>query len=458
MRHYLCMGDGYLEYLGIKEHPRGAGEGRRRTVVRARRLINGDEPLGDAVHSLAEEWGLRGKRMELLAQDGVKRISRPLPKGKDRELRRMAENMLRAEEADIEQWEAAVEILYGNKEEPPLGIVYYIQRERLNRLRELLAREGIQPGLTFPYAGILSTLAEASEKSGAVLCIDLKETYVRFYGICRGCCICEKTSSLHPAAFIRMGGEQVLWEETAEMAEELIRCMEKTAPAEAVLLDRPFGPGAREAAAFFEKRLGLPCRRTDLWREGGPHKAGEGRKPAAFLSFSRETRGGWERAWRAFIFCNCLAAAAVFAVSAMRTQNADRELAAYRQSAEAEQSGETERRRGLERLALYQEAAEAAKERYGEKGEAGKQIQAVTKALEGRCRVDGIRYEQAEGILELRIRTDLPEAVLEAERLLEETGAFPRISHSMWERDEELGQIRAYLELRLGEEWTDEED
>ena len=103
------MGDGYLEYLGIKEHPRGAGEERRRTVVRARRLINGDEPLGDAVHSLAEEWGLRGKRMELLAQDGVKRISRPLPKGKDRELRRMAENMLRAEEADIEQWVQAVE-------------------------------------------------------------------------------------------------------------------------------------------------------------------------------------------------------------------------------------------------------------------------------------------------------------------------------------------------------------
>ena len=66
-------------------------------------------------------------------------------------------------------------------------------------------------------------------------------------------------------------------------------------------------------------------------------------------------------------------------------------------------------------------------------------------------RAKGVRHESEEGTLFLQILTDSPEDIPALEERLRQTGEFIRVSHVLWERDEDSGQIQGQLEMVLWE-------
>ena len=131
MRHYFCLDEERVIYLGVKEHLCGIGGERKRTVVWTERPFDGK--LERPIHDLIREWGLKGKRVDLVLEAGVKRAVFSLPPGNARQMRRMAEYMLRARKEETEDLAAAVELFRG-KNGMPMGTVYYTQRKFLEKL------------------------------------------------------------------------------------------------------------------------------------------------------------------------------------------------------------------------------------------------------------------------------------------------------------------------------------
>ena len=195
MRHYFCLDEERVIYLGVKEHLCGIGGERKRTVVWTERPFDGK--LERPIHDLIREWGLKGKRVDLVLEAGVKRAVFSLPPGNARQMRRMAEYMLRARKEETEDLAAAVELFRG-KNGMPMGTVYYTQRKFWEKLKETLEREGVHPGRALVRMSALSFLAGSLGREQALVCIEIRETRVKLYGIWKGCCVCFKR--IFPAA------------------------------------------------------------------------------------------------------------------------------------------------------------------------------------------------------------------------------------------------------------------
>ncbi len=446
MRHYFCLDEERVIYLGVKEHLCGIGGERKRTVVWTERPFDGK--LERPIHDLIREWGLKGKRVDLVLEAGVKRAVFSLPPGNARQMRRMAEYMLRARKEETEDLAAAVELFRG-KNGMPMGTVYYTQRKFLEKLKETLEREGVHPGRALVRMSALSFLAGSLGREQALICIEIRETRVKLYGIWKGCCVCFKESSLRPKTFVRLGGEKILWEEIAALAEMLVCEMKELAAADTVILDRPFGPRAREAAPYLEERLGIPCRIVDFRREIRCLKKKAGRRMLAFPNFSRGAGArSLEKAGMAFVLCNCLAAIAVSGAFLVRERKVREEFSAFQAERDADHESLY---REAEALDQSQKARTELERRYGKKAGIESRIYAVKQAMGAVGRAKGVRYESEEGTFFLQILTDSPEDIPALEERLRQTGEFIRVSHVLWERDEDSGQIQGQLEMVLWE-------
>ena len=74
MRHYFCLDEERVIYLGVKEHLCGIGGERKRTVVWTERPFDGK--LERPIHDLIREWGLKGKRVDLVLEAGPEKKRR----------------------------------------------------------------------------------------------------------------------------------------------------------------------------------------------------------------------------------------------------------------------------------------------------------------------------------------------------------------------------------------------
>ncbi len=454
MKHYLCLDEGSIVYVGVKKRLGMNAKRRRRTVVWARRTFTDKAGLGQAAGKLVREWELKGKRVNLILDAGVRRMDVRLPPGRSWQLRRMAENMLLARTEGEGEWDAAADIFQGEKNGAVCAALYYIRREHLKEVREILEHEGIRIGKETARTCALACAVGNLGIEECLISVELREKYVRLYGIWRQCCVCEKTLSLCPEVFIRLGGESILWEEIAQAAEAAACEMKVLADAKAVVLDRPFGPGSRDIAAFMEERLGLPCRVVELHREAYSLNM---RELPAFTALPGETGlRGKKGAWGAFILCNCLAAAGVSLFFAVQKQAAQERLFILQESAKARETelGMPETEDSRRHLSVRADL----EKRYGEKGQAEIWGHAVKQALGEQNRVESVRYEQEKGILEIEIAAERASEIPEIETRLNSTGAFVRAAHSMWELNEDTDQIETKMEIKLWETQTDGRD
>ena len=123
MRHYLCLDDRVLAYLGVKgSRPAILGK-RRRAVIRSEHPAEEPEDWEDAVKEMAGKWGLGGRAVTLFLGSGVRWSSFPVPWGSLGQQRRMAETMFLAREQEEGEWEASVHICRDRRKRKAWGIV-----------------------------------------------------------------------------------------------------------------------------------------------------------------------------------------------------------------------------------------------------------------------------------------------------------------------------------------------
>ena len=443
MRHYLCLDDGVLAYLGVKgSRPAILGK-RRRAVIRSEHPAEEPEDWEDAVKEMAGKWGLGGRAVTLFLGSGVRWSSFPVPWGSLGQQRRMAETMFLAREQEEGEWEASVHICRDRRKRKAWGIVCYAKREMLDTLRGILAGAGIRRVKIIPRIGALALLAGNTEQGIPLLCMDLRRNYVGLYGIWKGGCVCLEKPLFCPKRFIQMGGEKILWEEIAGLAEKTAGGMGEWEKAEVIILNRPYGSGAKEAPSFFQERLKIPCRSVDLSRELYLFKGNPDRRIGAFRPL-RPAKRRREGAWTAFILCNGLAAVAVSAFFLFQSRKTAADL--YRLQMEY-----TGSKRETEQAAYQAQIAKDLDKCYGKNGTLLRGFSRLQEELGDRGMVTAVRYSRESGILAVRVLTEDPGSMPDMEEGLRAAGDFIQVSHRMWQRDEETGRILGWLELKLWE-------
>ena len=233
------------------------------------------------------------------------------------------------------------------------------------------------------------------------------------------------------------------WDLEATPMEKTAGGMGEWAQAEVIILNRPYGSGAKEAPSFFQERLKIPCRSVDLSRELYLFKGNPDRRIGAFRPL-RPAKRRREGAWTAFILCNGLAAVAVSAFFLFQSRKTAADL--YRLQMEY-----TGSKRETEQAAYQAQIAKDLDKCYGKNGTLLRGFSRLQEELGDRGMVTAVRYSRESGILAVRVLTEDPGSMPDMEEGLRAAGDFIQVSHRMWQRDEETGRILGWLELKLWE-------
>ena len=393
----------------------------------------------------------------------------------------------------------------GKWKNPVSAMIYYGDYTCLEIYKAAFAGCGISLGRVLALPDCMARMAGELWEESRVLLVDAGAEGVGFYALREGHCLAWKQTALHAGRFCQEGAEELLYEEMAEQAEDLLKepgeAMKSYVP-ECVVLMTDCLLSAEKGALYLEQRLGIPCqvRMPDVDEAGDYGKLGEdggdvrakschsstvpgiqvrclaacvagslGRKHRALELTARgrrespgkgaEIRPGFSMGCAMFLLANVLAAAGFSLQAVCMNHLAGRELEALEQTmGDREYQERSRQARQMEKR--IQELSESeSRIRSMEEAVSGKKVlgmdafQAFIQAMGPGMRIEGLVYEGDLRILQVTVSMERAEEVPDYVDRVRESGRFTETGHRLWEEraeNGEAGRLYAVVYARLG--------
>lgn len=460
MKHYICMEEHTITYFRSGSRRLGSQSASEDAVIQdLERMAAGRNP--DMVLGvLAKKHGLSGKKVTLVLGRDVRMLSLLLPKAGKAALKKMACNELTAMGLCDGDFAAAVDIRNAREDGPVPVTVYYIGKGCLKEHLDACSRAGMTCGPVRVLSDCMAVMSLEMYKENPVMLIDVQEEHIGFYILSHGHCLSAMQSSLKAARFCEKKAMDILYEEIADEAEQVLKLAdnsEETFDLESVILNASCLPDPDKAAVFLKKRLGLPCQIRDVVTSAG-NLLGKGisRKRRAVELYGGGNTGSRDllRALLSsvskksvlFLSANILAAAVVcmytgYLQAAVKDRVSD--LKASMNGKEYKEMYRSARKieRELQDISKQEAESERIRENAADMNLLGIEAYAAfADAMDPDMKMESIAYQQEGRTLRVIISMADPASIPGFVERVRSTGTFSGVSHSLWEKKEVGGE------------------
>lgn len=484
MKHFICVEEHEITYVCGK-YRASKGTGLKGTVIiqdAERRTKTGD--AAGIFRELAVRHNLEGKRVTLVLGRDIRFLEVKLPKAGDRDVRRMALNELASSGISVTDCAAAVDIRRIPGERQVTAMVYYMESARLDIYMKAMEAAGMLCAEVLPVPGCTAIASYMMCRSRASIVVDVEKESLGLYGVTGGHCLAWKSSALKAGRFLEMGAEELLYEEIAEQAAGIKEHMEedcgKCSPELIVLLGDCLKDWSR-ALSYLEEHLELPCtggilnismeRNAKTGNAESESRISPGTLAAIAAGSSSKSKavrlkgnknldgtglfkgmtGAISKGYAAFLLINILAVTGISCYIGLLQYQASGELTGLQEI--MADPGYRERYQEVQRMGsgMEAEAARRNAEQAVQKDITGylgmDAFHAFTGAMEPGMAVEAVRYDKDSTTLEMVISMDGPAQVPDYVDRVRESGVFPHVSHSLWEKRENTGTGRVYTSV-----------
>lgn len=440
------------------------------------------EPVPDvasAMERLAVRYGLEGKKVNLVLGRDLNSSSFLVPKSRRSDTMRMAVNELTAAGVNVRQSAAAVDMEARRRKGTLAVMAYHMEGCRFDAYKAAMDKAKMVCGRVLVLPDCMALMARALWRESRILLVNAGMEGVGFYALSGGHCLGCRMTALRAGRFIREGADELLYEEMAERAEELLReqsaSMEGYMP-ECIARMTDCLPEPEKAARYLESHLGIPCRvripEADEGSDNEPHTdigSGSSRISAQCLaacvagSLDRNRkaielcvqeypagRRGFmglmssiSRGWALFLAANILAASGMSIYTVCLNRQAGRKLTeaeaavndpVYKMRSQKAQQMDQR----IQELLASGDKKQAVMEAVSRENVLGMdRFRAFTDAMEPGMRIESITYRGEDSTLWMVVSMDYPGKVPDYVNRIQASGRFGEVGHSLWERKSE---------------------
>lgn len=481
MKYYICVESDRIIYIQGRYKKQRKSGGDTRLEVMGWESMGMEPDMAVVLGRLADQYGLEGKKVNLVLGQDLSSRSFSIPKSGRTAMKKMALNELVVAGTNVGDCALAVDIQMKRRMGAVPVMAYYMDKRRLDTYKDILARGRMMCGRVIVLPDCMALMAKTLWKENRVLLIDVEEESVGFYALSGGHCLACRMTSLRAARFCGERADDLLYEELREQAEDLLReksaAMEEFAP-ECIVLMTYCLPEPEGAAKYLKDRLGIPCcvRVPDVYDCGGEETGDRGADEgwvlrntpvspqclAACIAGSMDRRknvleltpqsypdgqpgimrlgAAISGGWALFLAANVMAAAGLSCGSVYVNYRAERQLAAehesMRDSGYSERGNEARKMdRRIRELSADREEAEAVRAVVSGENVLGiEAFHAFTDAMEPGIKIESMTYERGTHSLRMVVSMDRPEHIPGYVDLVEQSGQFRQVGHSLWEK------------------------
>lgn len=469
MKYYICVDEDRILYVHgcFKKY---AGAGRRRLEVKEWETVEPEPDMAGALARLCERHDLGGKRINLVLGRDLDRAVFSVPRAGRRAMKKMVSNELIARENGTANYIVSVDTHMSRRKGMTPVTVYYMDSRRLSAYRDAVEDNKMICAGVLMMPDCMALMAREFWKENRILVLDVEAESVGYYMVSMGHCLASSMTALRPVCFSREGALDLLYEEMAEQAGNLLENQGELtggfAP-ECLVLMAPGLEEAKGAAGYLEKKLNIPCyiRTPEVYGDGadGPPvniqclaacAAGAlgGKKRPLELTVSgyghRKPRSiglsaSLSRGWAVFLLANGLAAAAISFHCVYLGYLAGQELSRMEQAVgDPELRERCEKARQMEgeireRMALSEDTQAMEDAASGEHALGMDDYRAFTDAMGTGMKIESMVYEEEAGSLQMVISMEHAGDVPDYVDRLKASGRFLKVGHRLWEKREE---------------------
>ncbi len=491
MKHYICVEEHEITYVCGTYRKPGRDPGRGRIVVQDARSVSADADMKGVFMCLAKAHDLAGRKVNLVLGRDLSYMKVLLPKSGDRALRRMAGNELVAEGKCKADCLAAVDIQRGFGERHIPVMVYYMEKEKLDVYTDAMEQAGILHGSTFLVPDCAAAAAQILCKTRNSILIDVEKEGLGLYAVSSGHCLAWRSTPLKAGRFCERNARKLLYEEIAEQAEQIRRQVETDCGSfgpERIVLAGNCLSDMKEAIAFMEQHFKLPCTctnfnvsvepdakalRRNMEMNVDPGSVSPGAL-AAIVAQSRRAPGIlrlkairdgegdglfrglsriMSRGFALFLLANAAVAAGIFVYIQALSHQTYQDMVSLRGDMNATEY--RERYQKIQNLdsRMVEEAARRNAAEIARKAASSylrkEHFEAFTKAMEPDMQVGSVVYERGHAsYLEMVISHNDPAQVPAYVEQVRSSGIFREVSHTLWEKREDVDGWRVYSSVR----------
>lgn len=460
MKHYICLEEHTITYFRSGSRSPVTGAVSEHAVIQDLERMGVERNVDTTLGILAKKHGLAGKRITLVLGREVRMMNFVLPRSGKAALKKMAFNELTAMGLCDGNFTAAVDIRNALEDGSVPVTVYYIGKDCLKEYMDACKRAGMTCGPVWVLSDCMAVMALEMYSEDPIMMIDVEEEHIGFYMLSHGHCLAAMQSSLKSARFREKNAMDILYEEIADEAEQVLKLAENSEEAfepESVILNAACLPNPDKAAAFLKERLGFPCRTQDMEisaRDLLLNRVSRKRRPvelygggnAGRRDLSRTLLCSISKKSALILSANILAAAAIcvytgFMQASVKDKVSD--LKASMNSKEYKDRYRSARRieRELADISEQEEESDRIREYARDMNLLGVEAYAAfADAMESSMRMESVVYEQESRIL--RVIISMPDSASIpglVERVCS-SGTFFEVGHSLWEKKEVGGE------------------